>query len=200
MARWSAEKRAEVRSSIIDAAKEEFERSGFADATMRAIADGSGIAVGTLFNYFPDKIAILETALFEDLENVTARLPPAIETAESLASFLTQTARPLLAYYAERPALSKVLLRATMFGDRESGLRQQVEDFADRLVLAVEGLKSRGMVRPNASSHAIVLAFFGHYYFVLLSELGRSSSDQMAARIHLLSSQLERGVAPQESP
>ncbi len=200
MARWSAEKRAEVRSTIIECAKDEFERSGFETATMRAIAEHSGVAVGTLFNYFPDKVSLLETALFEDLEELAAHAVPDESESESLSHFLTQASRPFLEYYAERPALSRQLLRATMFSDRDSPFREQVEAFAARLVQSVERLKSRGIVRPDASSQAIVLAFFGHYYFVLMSELGRSSADQMVSRIQLLVSQLERGVALTESP
>lgn len=195
MARWSAEKRAEVRTLIVDAAKDEFERVGFVDATMRDIATKSGIAVGTLFNYFPDKLALLETALFEDLSAIASGPLPDTDSVASLAELLVGAAEGFIRYYAERPALSQELLRATMFGERESPFRTQVEAFAGRLVGSVAALQERGLVRSDASAQAIVLAFFGHYYFVLISELGRSTPEQMLERIHLLVTQLERGVS-----
>lgn len=48
---------------ILDAAWSLFVKEGFSDTSTRQISAASNIAVGTLFNYFPDKVAILEGCL-----------------------------------------------------------------------------------------------------------------------------------------
>ncbi len=57
MARWSKEKRAQVREVILEAACSVFEEQGFEDASMRSISTQAGVGVGTLFNYASDKRA-----------------------------------------------------------------------------------------------------------------------------------------------
>ena len=55
--RVSEESRRQTRKRILHAATDLF-RDGYAEATTRAIAAKSGIATGTLFNYFPSKEAL----------------------------------------------------------------------------------------------------------------------------------------------
>ncbi len=45
----------ETRQAIIDAAREEFLEKGFADASMRSIAEKAGITVGNIYRYFENK-------------------------------------------------------------------------------------------------------------------------------------------------
>jgi AcrR family transcriptional regulator len=53
------------RRAILDAAEKVFGRRGFADAKISEIAKETGLAVGTLYNYFSSKETIF-TALLED--------------------------------------------------------------------------------------------------------------------------------------
>jgi AcrR family transcriptional regulator len=45
---------------IVEAAARVFESSGFAGASTNKIADIAGVSVGSLYQYFPDKLALLE--------------------------------------------------------------------------------------------------------------------------------------------
>jgi AcrR family transcriptional regulator len=67
--RVTAETKEATRRRILDAAMELFRSSGFEATTTREIARDAGIAVGTLFNYFPSKEAIVaslaQTALLK---------------------------------------------------------------------------------------------------------------------------------------
>lgn len=58
--RVTAETRAATRERILETARKLFAAGGFEAATTRDIARGAGIAVGTVFNYFPAKEAIVE--------------------------------------------------------------------------------------------------------------------------------------------
>lgn len=45
----------DIKQQILDAARREFARKGFAKASMRTIASQTGVGVGNLYNYFPSK-------------------------------------------------------------------------------------------------------------------------------------------------
>ncbi len=177
MARWSAQKRAEARARILEAARAEFEAEGFEGAKMRRIAAEAGLAVGTLFNYFPDKRALLYGALYEDLEGVksgcVASMPGAEEGLEAL---LVHTAGYFFDYYAQRPALSRTLLKESLWagGQDAEVFRAQVRQLGHALVGRMEAMQGLGLLDAQASPHVVGMAFFSHYYFVLmlLSEEG----------------------------
>jgi AcrR family transcriptional regulator len=71
--RVTAEVKAETRRRILKAARERFSEVGFEAATTREIAAAAGIAVGTLFNYFPSKEAIVMAMAAEALDKARRR-------------------------------------------------------------------------------------------------------------------------------
>lgn len=69
--------RAAVSAEILDAAEAVIAEHGVAKASIVAIAARAGVAVGTLYNYFPDRDAIV-AALFRERR---AQIAPAIRAA-----------------------------------------------------------------------------------------------------------------------
>lgn len=63
--RVTAETKAATRQRILDSAQQLFAAQGFEATTTRDIAQAAEIAVGTLFNYFPTKEAIVECLVGE---------------------------------------------------------------------------------------------------------------------------------------
>lgn len=63
--RVTAETKAATRQRILDSAQQLFAAQGFEATTTRDIARAAEIAVGTLFNYFPTKEAIVECLVGE---------------------------------------------------------------------------------------------------------------------------------------
>ncbi len=66
--RVTAETRKATRGRILEAARELFASQGFPRTTTRDLARASGIASGTLFNYFPSKEAIAMDLVDEALK------------------------------------------------------------------------------------------------------------------------------------
>lgn len=196
MARWSTEKRQEVRARILREAKGVFEVQGFESATMRDIATASGIAAGTLFNYFDDKRELLFAALHADLEAVHEACMKDMPGADAnLQDLFVYVAGCYYDYYVARPALSRALLKESMFADGKAGLafRAQVARAGDVLIERVTALQERKRLRGDARQ--IVLAFMSHYYFVLLLELGSGAdSARMKHLVGVLAKQLVAGV------
>ncbi len=80
MNRREAAKR-ETCSLILEAARELFMDLGVERCTMREIARKAGVSPASVVVHFKNKVALLEAALFEDIERninrVFASLPPA---------------------------------------------------------------------------------------------------------------------------
>jgi AcrR family transcriptional regulator len=72
-----------TRDAILAAGEAVFSERGFGGARMEDIAERAGVSVGTLYNYFDDRDALLEAILEASAHALTARmvngLPPASE-------------------------------------------------------------------------------------------------------------------------
>jgi len=66
-------KHADTHQRILEAAWNLFTEQGFNDTSTRQISAASNIAVGTLFNHFSDKVAILEACLDDKFNDVLER-------------------------------------------------------------------------------------------------------------------------------
>ena len=66
--RITAQAKKEVRERIIAAGKDLFRTQGFEGTTTRDLSRAAGIAVGTLFNYFPNKDSLGMSILADALE------------------------------------------------------------------------------------------------------------------------------------
>ena len=67
--RITAEAKTQVRQRIIDAALHLFAHGGYRNTTTRDIAEAAGLAVGTIFNYFPAKESLAMVVIAEALED-----------------------------------------------------------------------------------------------------------------------------------
>ena len=55
-----------LRARLMEEAKKQLVELGYASMTMRSIAKGCGVGIGTVYNYFPSKDALLAAYLLED--------------------------------------------------------------------------------------------------------------------------------------
>ncbi|OYW10814.1 MAG: TetR family transcriptional regulator, partial [Acidobacteriia bacterium 12-62-4] len=108
--------KAATRARILDAAREALDAVGYEAMNLRSVAQAAGVSTGAVLSHFRDKQDLLHTALFEDLEEAwaTARLTKKKRTLEQE---LTHIAATFFAYYAKRPALSRALLRESLFAE-----------------------------------------------------------------------------------
>ena len=99
---------------LLDAAAQVLERRGYAATSTNHIAERAGISVGSLYQYFPNKQAILVVLVERHMElgtrlfwDVLERSDPARDPLESL---LRRFVEAMIELHVHRPALQRVLL------------------------------------------------------------------------------------------
>lgn len=55
-----------LENKLIEEAKRQIREVGYGAVTIRSVAKGCGVGVGTVYNYFPSKDALIATYLLED--------------------------------------------------------------------------------------------------------------------------------------
>ena len=64
----------DLESRLIGEAQKQIEEAGYSTMTIRSIAKACGVGVGTVYNYFPSKEALIATYLLEDWKNCVAAI------------------------------------------------------------------------------------------------------------------------------
>jgi AcrR family transcriptional regulator len=124
--RVTAEAKAATRTRILDAARRLFATSGYEASTTRDIANAARIANGTLFNYFPNKEAILTSLVAEvtagihtDFENRSLEEDGSCE--EDLFAFVAAGLRKLKPWRKQLPVLLETVLNPLIISPAEDG-------------------------------------------------------------------------------
>lgn len=197
------EQKEATRARILEVARVHFEAHGYEGANVRSIAEGAGVAVGTVLLHFADKRDLLHAALFEDLSEALSKALGA-PSRGPLAARVRALFAPFFQYYASRPALSRALLRESLLAEPpwQARFAAQVAAAHEGLAGAFEAARARGEVGGDAEGHearrfgAAVLAFF---YFGLLGWAQGAVPDP-AALVDALLEQHLRGVRPTLAP
>ena len=121
----------ERRDRMLNAAMKLASDGGYDAVQMREVADGAGVALGTLYRYFPSKVHLLVAALasrFEQAEAITERRAVVGDTAhERVMKILAGTTVSL----QKQPQLTEAMVRAFMFAD--ASVLGEIEQVGDRL-------------------------------------------------------------------
>ncbi|MBT2231191.1 TetR/AcrR family transcriptional regulator [Nonomuraea sp. NEAU-A123] len=173
------------RKRIVQAAAALASRGGVEAMQMRTVAERAGVALGTLYRYFPSKMDLVVAVVGEEidlLESSIERRPPSASTPAGRAvDVLMRATRGLM----REPELADALIRSlimaeveTPFGDRMTGLLLRV---------------SAGLTRDRASEVQLDLA--GSLSSVWVQELlemlrGRRTYEQIQRRIEIAAARL----------
>ncbi len=148
--------RAETQAAILAAAEEVFAESGLHRARMESIAARAGVAVGTLYNHFQDREALLSALVRSRRKALLDRIDLALAGAEgapfeeALAAFLVA----LFGHWTEHAGLLTALFHADQLG-RPTGGEGRGRRMADELARRAERVLRRGVeegrLRPEGT-------------------------------------------------
>lgn len=156
---------------IVQAAREEFERSGFAGATTAAIARRAAVTEAQLFRYFDSKSNLFRETIFKPVEQHFIQFMnqhmPQIRNAPSAAAMSDLYATQLQRFIHDNSGTLGSLVMAQTF---ESGTAQAPLDslhtYFDRCAaLMTERLNNRGTADPRLMVRVVFGAVFASVMF-----------------------------------
>lgn len=72
-----------LKDRLLFEANRQMEQGGYESVTIRSIAKGCGVGVGTVYNYFPSKEVLIATLLLEDWQGCLAKIQAVAVHAEA---------------------------------------------------------------------------------------------------------------------
>ncbi|HWI73039.1 MAG TPA: TetR/AcrR family transcriptional regulator [Baekduia sp.] len=146
--------------AILDAAARVFERHGYAAGTTNRIAERAGVSIGSLYQYFPNKDAILVALVERHVDEGVAAAGPVLDGLVAdpppLEEGLRRLVEAMVAVHRERPALHRVLFEEA---PRPPALRRRLDALAGgaRVSVAAYLRASSGVARdPDLAARLVV--------------------------------------------
>lgn len=194
--RPTAEVAEQKRMNLILVALEEFARSGFHAASLRDIAEKAEVSSRTLYNHFPDKLALFEASL----EHSGAQLMPDLPDLEGdlhtrLVTYATEMQRQLSSTRSTR--IARLIYRE---GGEFDELRQIARHQFERHQVSpvAELLEKEGVAEADSRNFAkqFVAMAFGEWQRRLLFGGPPLTPEEMAAHARFVTQLFLNGIAP----
>ncbi|MBM9508088.1 TetR family transcriptional regulator [Actinacidiphila acididurans] len=170
------------RRRILDAGTALACQGGFEAVQMREVAELSGVALGTLYRYFPSKIHLLVAVMQDQLgllhEALRTRPPAAGAPGERVAETLLRAFRAL----QREPLLADAMVRAMLFADRS--VRAEVDTCSRLTTTIILEAIGPAAVPPSDSRLAAVRVIEHTWHAALVGWLaGRAPVDLVTTDI-----------------
>ena len=151
--------------AILDAAESVLSEQGLYAARMEDVAARAGVSVGTLYNYFADRGALIEALLLSRRAALIARLDDVLDAVEgkSFSQQLERFMRELFAHFEEHRRFFSILLQGELGIRPEALIRAKHPNEAlraiySRLELIVRRGTTSGELRePSAALYPALL-------------------------------------------
>jgi AcrR family transcriptional regulator len=174
------------RRRIVQAAAALASRGGVEAMQMRTVAERAGVALGTLYRYFPSKMDLVVAVVNEEmdtLEGSLERRPPRSDSPAGRAvEVLMRATRGLM----REPELADALFRSLLLSDVKT-------DFGDRMT----GMLARvaGDAGPGADERSVLLRSLANVWAMEMIEMLRShtGNEQIQARLEIAAGRLLAG-------
>lgn len=155
-------KKERTRTAILDAARKLFFRNGFGNTTIEDIASTAEVAVGTVYNYFDSKNAIVLGLTELDTASVTDSIPVNGGTGTVEDTILTLIDRFVLNLTRYPKSLMRELIGAA-YNEKNltAGLMKQDLAFIDDLAARLDYLWMNGKLREDTDIQHASLAIYG---------------------------------------
>ena len=146
--------------AILEAAARILDRQGWGRFTTNAVAEVAGVSIGSLYQYFPNKLALVEAILRRHFDDVLSALRFADEQSSRIERIKVLVSGMITAH-SNHPSLHRVLLEEVPRGKIVKSIQQNFEreywSLFTKLIRAneVSGANPRSLVRAQVLSAAI---------------------------------------------
>jgi TetR/AcrR family transcriptional regulator, fatty acid metabolism regulator protein len=156
-----ADRQADRRRQILEAAVKVFARSGFHRARVGDIAEEAGVAHGLLYHYFSSKDEVLETVFRENWAELLARFEQVEASVEPADEKLRGIVKILLRTWRNDPDLVTVMVREV---GRSAHLASQVDEIGKAFAViqrVIEQGQSEGVFRDELDARLASWVVYG---------------------------------------
>lgn len=145
---------------ILAAAADIVSGRGLEAVTTNAVAARAGISIGSLYQYFPGKAALLAALIRDERANLLEAVERIVssDAAHSLANLVDELIEATVAHYLARPSLSRTLnlARTQLPPDPEAA------EFSARITMLVAArLDELAIPRPETTAQDILAILHG---------------------------------------
>ncbi len=182
------------RKRIVQTAAALAVRGGVEAMQMRSVAERAGVALGTLYRYFPSKMDLVVAVVTEEmdlLEGGIVRRPPTADTAAGRAvDVLLRATRGLM----REPELADALVRSLIMAEVKIELDVRISDLVWRVATGnLEGAAGEDgtAVDRDSTDYVLVGSLTSVWIFELVEILkGRRDVDEVEHRLHTAAERL----------
>lgn len=167
---------------ILDATVVLASEGGFDAVQMRAVAERSAVALGTLYRYFPSKVHLLVSALGRELERIQDRIDRTILDGNSPYDRLILALAGITRAMQRSPRMAEAMTRALMLADASAATQ------VDAVGMALDAMLARAMSNrePNDEQLAVARVISDVWLSNMVAWVsGRSSAAEVAGRLEL---------------
>lgn len=176
--------------AILDAAAQLFGESGYAATTTNKVADRAGVSIGSLYQYFPDKDALLlalaERHIGEATQVLVAEFVALERDRPDLECTLTRLIDAVVALHRQDPAMHRLLFDQT---PRTPELAGRLRDLERQLGAAVSAQLQRlevGGPVPDARGLLLVQAIEAQVHGAVLAPPGDVPVEELVSEMRAL--------------
>lgn len=146
---------------ILEAAALVFSEHGYAAGTTNRIAQRAGVSVGSFYQYFPNKdavlVALVENRVNAGMRSVETLLSDAVGTASDLDALLRSFVTAMVTLHAHEPDLHRVLFEeAPHPPEMHECVLQTEEALAHTWLTILQQLPGVGVRDTDTAAHLIV--------------------------------------------
>lgn len=113
--------------AILHAAAHILGERGLKGLTTNAVAEVAGVSIGSLYQYFPNKLALIEGVRRRHFDDVRGILPTAADVDRPQCERITALVDGMIAVHARHPAAHRVLLEEAPRGDASRPMHEAFE-------------------------------------------------------------------------
>jgi len=187
--RSQADRRAESRAALLEAAARGLSRYGYGNLNLAGVAAEAGYTRGALYHLFADKEALALAVVGWEWERWQEEVGPAAAAREDPVAALVALARAHVAHCRDGRARVMMTLRVE-FAERDHPVGAAVWEIAGDLRGRVERLVARGRrsgaIPPGPPARALAAAYLAAVEGLAIGVAGRTPHDEdLAERVVL---------------
>lgn len=165
---------------ILQASSELLSRDGLVEFNTNQIAERAGISIGSLYQYFPNKEAILATIIRQMRKEMRDDFKQAIESSsdDDLPSAIKALIAASLHHHLDDPSLTEILEKA----EDDLPLDSETQALKQEMALLVVGLlKSHGVEAPEQTAFDLIALSHGMTHAA--TQAGQNDFDNLSQRL-----------------